>query len=268
MRDQALIAAKVAWLTDCKGFAHRGLHNASEGIIENSPSAIRAALDAGVGIEIDVQMSAGRVPMVFHDEILSRLCGRDGRLAFMKASELCEVPYSTRDHTGLDRIGGDKIITLQRCLEMVAGRVPLLIEVKSHWHGRPQMERELVQLLSDYEGAYGFMSIDPFVIETLLKEGTAGPVGLITRQLPVKDWQGIDESRRQEGRVHFDRARSMKVDFLAHHVADLQNPILAEIKNDLQIPLFSWAVSSSSMLELARNVDAIPIFEGDVLELL
>ena len=73
-------------LLKVKGYAHRGLHNAASGIIENSKSAFQAAIDAKVGIELDVQMSVERTPMVFHDEILSRLAGRDGRLAFMKAT--------------------------------------------------------------------------------------------------------------------------------------------------------------------------------------
>ena len=153
-----------------RGYAHRGLHNVGAGIVENSPSAVQAAIDAGVGIEIDVQMSGDRVPMVFHDEILSRLAGRDGRLAFMKASELATIPY---------RHGADKIMTLETCLEMVAGQVPLLIEVKSHWHGKPQMEVPLAVLLKDYAGPYGVMSFDPEVIERVRGVGLDAPIGLV-----------------------------------------------------------------------------------------
>lgn len=256
MRNSQTDLSLIDKLTAVKGFAHRGLHNIQEGIVENSPSAIQAAIDGGVGIELDVQMSAGRVPMVFHDETLSRLCARDGRLAFMKADELRRVPYS---------VGADCIIGLEECLEMVDGKVPLLIEVKSHWHGKPQMEQEIATVLKDYKGAYGLMSFDPIVIENLKLTGIAAPLALVTARFAPKDWVGLDEAERQAGTMHFEKARALKVDFLAHHVADLKNPLLEKIKLELGLPLFSWTVSTPEMLDFARAAGAVPIFEGGVV---
>ena len=242
-----------------RGYAHRGLHDVGAGVVENSPSAVQAAIDAGVGIEIDVQMSADRVPMVFHDEILSRLAGRDGRLAFMKAHELETIPY---------RHGTDKIMTLETCLEMVAGHVPLLIEVKSHWHGKPQMEVQLAALLKDYEGAFGVMSFDPEVIERVRGVGLKAPIGLITEKCPPKDWPLLSETERHRGAVQFERAKAIGVDFIAHQVGDLFNPFLQTLLSELSCPLFGWTADSAARVEAARKAGAVPIFEGDAAAVL
>ena len=242
-------------LLQVKGYAHRGLHNQTLGIIENSKSAFQAAIDAKVGIELDVQMSVERTPMVFHDEILSRLAGRDGRLAFMKAQELTQIPY-----TGSQ----DKIMTLADCLELVNGQVPLLIEVKSHWHGKPQMENELAKILDTYSGPYGVMSFDPDVIERLQKTGVKGPFGLVTGRCPPKDWQGLSEQQRSAGHVQFKKARNLNIDFIAHQVSDLANPVLTSLVKDLEVGLFSWTINHLEKLKLALTSKAIPIFKGEV----
>ena len=241
-------------LLNVKGYAHRGLHNSALGIIENSKSAFQAAIDAKMGIELDVQMSVERTPMVFHDEILSRLAGRDGRLAFMKAKELAEIPYTNSQ---------DKIMTLADCLELVNGQVPMLIEVKSHWHGKPQMENELAKLLGRYDGPYGVMSFDPDVIERLQQTGAKGPFGLVTGRCPPKDWQGLSEHQRRAGQVQFEKARALNIEFIAHQVGDLNNPLLASLVNDLQLKLFSWTIDHLEKLKIALSSKAIPIFEGE-----
>ncbi len=242
-------------LLKVKGYAHRGLHNAASAIIENSKSAFQAAIDAKVGIELDIQMSVERTPMVFHDEILSRLAGRDGRLAFMKAQELAQIPYTNSP---------DKIMTLADCLKLVNGQVPLLIEVKSHWHGKPQMEEKLAKLLEDYKGPYGLMSFDPDVIERLQQAGAKGPFGLVTGRCPPKDWQGLSEQQRRAGQVQFEKARALNIEFIAHQVGDLSNPLLASLVKDLELGLFSWTIDHREKLKAALTSKAIPIFEGEI----
>ena len=241
------------------GFAHRGLHDAESGIIENSPSAIAAAVMAGVGIEIDVQMSLDRVPMVFHDEILSRLAGIDGRLAFMTARAIEAVSYTNSN---------DRIISLARCLELIDGAVPLLIEVKSHWHDKPQMEENLARTLDGYKGPYGIMSFDPDVMTRLKAYKLSGALGLVTQRVPVKDWQGLDESERQSGAVQFQRAADLEVDFIAHQVGDLHNRQLRDLMSARNLQLFTWTVRSAAHIEASRHAGAQPIFEGEASSLL
>jgi len=242
-------------LLNTKAYAHRGLHDAENGIIENSPSAIKAAIDAGLGIELDVQMSAERWPIVFHDEILTRLANRDGRLSFMKANELKQITYANSQ---------DKIIGLDECLNLVQGKVPLLIEVKSHWHEQPQMEQQIVDCLKDYTGPYALMSFDPTVIHHLKQAGAKSPLGLITQRYPDKNWPGLSQSERSNARAHFDKAKALNIDFIAHDIHDLNNPSLIELTSSLNIPLFSWTINNDEKHRAAQKAKAIPIFEGDV----
>ena len=67
------------WLT-ARPIAHRGLHDAAQGLIENTAGAVRAAIAAGYGIEVDVQLSADGEAMVHHDDVLGRLTEGEGRL--------------------------------------------------------------------------------------------------------------------------------------------------------------------------------------------
>ena len=241
------------------GYAHRGLHKLDQSIVENSETALRHALEAGVGIELDVQMSADRVPMVFHDETLSRLTGRDGRLSFMKAHTLQQIHYLT---------GQDHILTLKDCLEIVKGQAPLLIEVKSHWTESPEMERGILDALEGYEGAFGVMSFDPSIIRRLKSLGFDGLVGLVTSQCPPKDWPQITEDQRLEGKVQFEAARSLEIDFIAHEIGDITNPHLQALLRDRDVALFSWTVRTQAQCRQARSMGATPIFEEIVPDIL
>ena len=101
--------------------AHRAYHDLARGRPENSRAAIRAAVAAGYGIEIDLQLSKDGVPMVFHDETLERLTPRQGWVCDLPANELASIPLT----------GGDEAIpTLTEVLDLIAGSVPLLIELK------------------------------------------------------------------------------------------------------------------------------------------
>lgn len=235
------------------GYAHRGLHDTGQSIIENSETALRQAMSAGVGIEIDVQMSGDRVPMVFHDETLSRLTGQDGRLSFMKSSVLNQIPYT---------IGHDRILTLKECLDIVDGQVPLLIEVKSHWTDKDEMEQGIMDAVCDYKGAFGIMSFDPSVIRRLKKIGFQGQCGLVTSQCPPKDWPKITEDQRLEGRVQFEAANELEIDFIAHEIGDITNPHLQEILRERDIPFFSWTVRTKPQCIQAKEMSAVPIFEN------
>ncbi|MGB7404326.1 MAG: glycerophosphodiester phosphodiesterase family protein, partial [Pacificimonas sp.] len=68
--------ARLAELS-ARPFAHRGLH-APDGAIENSLAAFDAAIDAGLGIELDVQLSREAMAVVFHDATLERLTDEEG----------------------------------------------------------------------------------------------------------------------------------------------------------------------------------------------
>ncbi|MEO1613683.1 MAG: glycerophosphodiester phosphodiesterase family protein, partial [Pseudomonadota bacterium] len=127
--------------------AHRGLHDRAAGVIENSRAAVAAAVEAGYGIEIDLQLSADGEAMVFHDDELTRLTAERGPVRDRTAIELRRI----------DLDGGDEgIPTLAEILDIVRGAVPLLIEAKdqsltlTEVDGR--LERRAARLLAAYDG--------------------------------------------------------------------------------------------------------------------
>ena len=132
-------------------YAHRGFHNLEEGIPENSMKAFRLAVEKGYGIELDVQLSADGIPVVFHDNTLARMCGVDRRVRELTLAELKALS-----------LGGTKeqIPTFQEFLEMVDGRVPLIVEIKMEkWDARiPAAANEL---LKEYKGPYCIESFHP-----------------------------------------------------------------------------------------------------------
>ena len=113
------------WLI-ARPVAHRGLHDAQKGVIENTPSAFAAAIAGGYGIECDLQISADGEAMVHHDDALGRLTDGNGRLDAMTAAELKRVPFKAT---------ADRMITLGELCDLVAGRAPLVIELKSRFDG-------------------------------------------------------------------------------------------------------------------------------------
>ena len=149
------------WLTRWE-YAHRGLHGA--GVPENSLAAAEAAIAAGMGVECDIQRSRDDHPMVFHDWDLARLTGEAGNTGHLPAEALEALSLlGTQQHP----------IRLATLLERVAGRVPLLIEIKS----MPDYDVEwtcasVAWLLDTYSGAVAVMSFDPRGVD-------AGVVGML-----------------------------------------------------------------------------------------
>src|SRR5436853_2799144 len=107
------------WLT-ARPVAHRGLHDAGAGIIENTTSAFAAAIAANYAFECDLQITADGEAVVHHDDQLGRLTDGAGRLDAMTAAEIKRVPYKR---------GADRIATVGELCDLVASRVTMLIEL-------------------------------------------------------------------------------------------------------------------------------------------
>src|SRR3954469_1415930 len=133
-------------------FAHRGLHGGA--LVENSGGAIAAAVAHGYGIELDVQLSRDGEAMVFHDHDLDRLTIEQGPLAQRTAAELQAIRLY---------IGNEVMPRLSEALTMIAGRVPLLIEVKSPDRHVARLCRAVARALEGYDGPFGVMSFNPEV---------------------------------------------------------------------------------------------------------
>src|ERR1044071_8522100 len=135
------------WLT-ARPIAHRGLHDASSGIIENTPSAFRAAVAGGYGIECDLQISADGEAMVHHDDALGRLTEGAGRLDAMTVEALQCVAFKST---------ADRMLTLGQLCDLVAGRSTLVIELKGRLPGDTRLAARTAAVLAGYGGPVAAM---------------------------------------------------------------------------------------------------------------
>src|ERR1700720_3655621 len=130
------------WLTARPG-AHRGLHDIARGIVENMPGAFEAAVSGNFAIETDLQLSADGEAMVHHDDALGRLTEGSGALLGMTSGQLKAVRFKGTP---------ERMMSLGDLCTLVAGRVPLVIEVKSHFDGDRTLVTRMSEVLASYSG--------------------------------------------------------------------------------------------------------------------
>jgi glycerophosphoryl diester phosphodiesterase len=148
--------------------AHRGLHG--PGRPENSLAAFAAAVEAGVGVELDVHAAAGEAVAVFHDPTLQRMCGVAGVIADQDAAALRRLRLAGTD---------ERVPLLAEALELVAGRVPVLVELKSPVAPvtGAQLCARVLAALRAYEGPAAVMSFDPRLLRWFAAEAPHLPRG-------------------------------------------------------------------------------------------
>lgn len=135
-------------------YAHRGLHDNASAAPENSMAAFRKAVEAGYGIELDVQLTKDGIPVIFHDFTLERMCGVSGRVDTFTYEELQQFTLLQSE---------ERIPKLEDFLAMVAGRVPLIIELKVEWTDL-SLCPVLQDMLTGYSGIYCIESFNPLVL--------------------------------------------------------------------------------------------------------
>ena len=239
------------WLT-ARPVAHRGLHNAARGVIENTPSAFAAAIDAGYGIETDVQASRDGEAMVHHDEVLGRLTEGSGPLAALTAAELALVPY---------RATSDRMITLGELCARIGGRVALTVEIKSAFERDERLLTRVGQVLSGYAGPAAAMSFDPHLVAGLRRLAPRLPRGIVAqRHYDGDEWQYINEWQRIS-MAHLLHAPSTRPDFVAYRVDDLPAPA-TRLARRVGVPVLTWTVRTPEQRQRAAAWADQMIFEG------
>ncbi|SEC58011.1 glycerophosphodiester phosphodiesterase family protein [Rhodobacter sp. 24-YEA-8] len=239
----------------CLPVAHRALHDRSRGIIENSPAAIRAAISAGYAIEIDLQLSQDGVAMVFHDEDLDRLTHETGPLNARNAADLSRITLKDSE---------DRIPTFAEVLDLVAGQVPLLVEIKdqtltmSATDGR--LEAETARLLADYRGDVAVMSFNPHSIAHMARLAPGIARGITTSAYEAEDWAPLDPAICDHLREIPDFART-DASFISHEAADLPRPRVAALKAQ-GAAILCWTIRSPEAEAKAREIAQNVTFEG------
>lgn len=227
-------------------FAHRGLHDLAAGVVENSASAFNAAVAAGYGIELDVQMSRDGVPVVFHDDTLDRLTASHGPVADLSAEELGSLSLGTTP---------DTILPLSAILDRIGGRVPVLVEIKDQG-GRDGLPVAVGRDIAAAAGPIAVMSFNPAYVHAL--QSLDAPRGLTTCAAGEYGPEVPTETREKLGRIE-DWGPGLS--FVSHDHRHLDDPRIAELKAE-GASILCWTIRSQFEADAALEVADQITFEG------
>ena len=244
IRPRACKPKNEALLCD---YAHRGLHGG--GIPENSLAAFEKACQTGVGIELDVQLSRDGTVMVFHDYTLLRMTGQEGRLCELDAFELSSLRLADSDQT---------IPTFEQVLTLVAGRVPLLVELKGEDLNIALCEKVAAQLAA-YRGAYCVESFNPLLLRGIRPYLPQVYAGLL--------YTNVCRDKKKHTAVHMALTAMAfncvaRPNFIAFNQID-RHALPVKIATRLyRVPKFVWTVRTEDEAATARNQGECLIFEN------
>ncbi|MBX9931664.1 MAG: glycerophosphodiester phosphodiesterase [Methylobacterium sp.] len=241
-----------AWLT-ARPIAHRGLHDRAAGIPENTCAAARAAIAGGYAIECDVQLSADGEAMVFHDDALGRLTEATDPIGTRSASDLAGLAIAGTS---------ERIPTLADFLSIIAGQVPIVIEVKSRFSGDLRLTRRVVDVVSPYDGPAAVKSFDPAVVAALAELAPAIPRGMVGESnQDDASYASLSPSFRRSlaNLLHLGETRPH---FLSWRVDDLPCAATFLCRHLAGMPLMTWTVRNQDHRALAAAHSDQMVFEG------
>lgn len=245
------------WLTT-KPIAHRGLHDRSRGVVENTASAAEAAIARGLTIECDVQRTADDDAVVFHDFALDRLT-QDGHGAIeaLTAGEVARLAM---------RDTADRVMRLHDFLALVGGRVPLIVEIKSGFDGDMRLTERTAATVAAYGGPLVLQSFDPAVIAHLRDHPALGGKAIPRGIVAEASYDGPDYRRlpleRRRVLAEFLFFADARPDFISYRATDLPRAAPHLCRTALGLPVLGWTIRSPDQAVAAKPwVDQI-IFEG------
>ena len=235
--------------------AHRGYHNADAGVIENTPTAVSAAVDRNFAIEVDVQETADGDALVFHDYTLDRLTEATGRV----------IERPTASLTGISmKEGGDRLWLLQDLFDLVDGRVPLVIEIKSLMRSGAQADfvRSVVEQVAAYTGPAAIKSFDPDMLSLAKAHQPRVLRGIVAEAMrPEGEYRRMTRMERfiLSNMLHLPRTRPH---FISYGIRSLPGTAPSFCRKILGMPVMTWTVRTREQRDrAARFADQI-VFEG------
>ena len=248
------------WLTD-RPIAHRGLHDPAQGLIENSLGAAEAAIEAGFAIECDVQMSADGEVFVFHDDTLDRLTDSSGRFIDKSAARIRQTRILG---------AGEPPPAFADLLALVAGRTPIVCELKSRFDRDFRLADRIAALAASYEGPLALKSFDPALVDylrlrgpTFGRPGRPCPVGIVAEaSYDGPGWAFLTPEQRLEC-ADWQALMRRRPDFLSFNVDDLPHQTPFFMKELHGLPVMTWTVRGAAQREAARKWADQIVFEGE-----
>jgi len=240
------------WLT-ARPIAHRGLHDAAAGVIENTASAFAAAIAGNYAIECDVQVSADGEAIVHHDAVLGRLTEGDAPLAAMTSSALRQIAFNS---------SSDRMQTLSELCAQVGGRVPLIVEIKSRHDHDTRLVDRVATVLRSYAGPVAAMSFDPWIVSALRERAPELTRGIVAeRRYDHEEWHELSAGQKF-GLAHLLHGFSTQPHFIAYRVKDLPAPAPMIARHLFGLPLLTWTVRTAEDRARAARWASQMIFEG------
>jgi glycerophosphoryl diester phosphodiesterase len=240
----------LPWLVS-RPIAHRGLHDRTLGIIENTRSAFAAAVAGRYAIECDLQITRDGEAVVFHDDHLDRLTEGHGLVRRQTLAQLKALAIKD---------SRDRIQTLAELLEQVAGSVPLVIEIKSYWDGSETLTERALKVLECYAGPHCLMSFDPDIVEAVRKLSPLTVRGIVADRTTHAEYSGLSVARRLEMRSlsHVPRTRPH---FVSFYQGELPWTPVTTFRNAGN-PVISWTIRNPAQSAHALRYSDQVTFEG------
>lgn len=253
------IAPRMFRKPDVKSFygwlyAHRGLHDNKSDAPENSMKAFSKAVDTGYGIELDIQLTKDNIPVVFHDYTLERVCGVDGKVRDYTYQELQQFTLCGSK---------ERIPKLEEVLRLVAGKIPLIVELKVEWTDLslcPIADK----ILKQYKGQYCIESFNPLAVGWYRKNRPE----VVRGQLSEAFLQDVE----YKGRLYFFLQNLLmnfisRPDFVAYnhkHGHILSRRICSKFFKSTAV---AWTIKNEQELERAKSSFDMFIFDSFIPEI-
>ena len=231
-------------------YAHRGLFDNNSDAPENSLAAFKKAVDAGYGIELDVQLSKDDKLVVFHAATLKRMCGIDGKVWDYTAEELQKMRLANSEET---------IPTLEQVLSVVDGKVPLIIEYKMD-----RVDTKACELGNDilgkYKGLYCMESFHPFAVMWYRKHRPDVMRGQLSQDFSKTEYKGIQYWVMTHLLLNF----LTRPDFIAYNHQDAKN-VSRRLCTFLGALPVAWTIKNKEQYEGAKAFFKLYIFDSFIL---
>lgn len=231
-------------------YAHRGLHG--EGVPENSMAAFRAALENGYGIELDLHLLKDGNLGVMHDSLLNRTTGQAGRMEDLVTEELKDFRLCGTEET---------IPEFSQVLDLIQGKIPLIIELKSDGHNQEQLAQAVCQVLGGYSGVYCIESFDPTCIAAVRRIHPEIIRGQLAENF-MKSRSDLSDVMKF-AMTHCLGNILSRPDFIAYKFSDRKDsPSVTLCRRLWKAQGVAWTLRSQGEYDLAVAEGWIPIFEG------
>lgn len=235
------------WLTDVP-FAHRGLHDHDRGVPENSLGAFAAAAEAGYGIELDVHLSHDGHVVVAHDPDLARVCGDALVIATSTLAQIQELHLLGTD---------ERVPTLERVLDLVGGRVPVMVELKNPRGRVGRLESAVARRLLGTPWPVCLASFNPRTVGWFARQAPA-----VVRGQTAASFRDVDmPAVARRALAGMAANRWTRPHFVSYELSALPTPV-AERWRASGRPLIAWTARTPDELTKAAAVADNVIFEG------